>query len=110
MNNETFEFLSAEEANKIASSYANKINDRYVRSYLKVTVEYEIKNAAKKGKKSVDIKIEPESISESTRDFIIDYLKSKGYKVDIITKTDYWRGEQYEYKAFSVHWGEKKKE
>jgi len=108
MNNEPFEFLSAEEANKISSSYANKINDKFVRSYLKVTVEYEIKEAAKKGKKSVDIKIEPGQITDSTRNFIVDYLKSKGYKVDIITKTDYWRGEPYDYKAFSVKWGEEK--
>ena len=104
MSNEPFEFLSAEEANEIVSSY-NKINDKFVRSYLKVTVEYEIKEAAKKGKKSVDIKIEPGQITDSTRNFIVDYLKSKGYKVDIITKTDYWRGESYDYKAFSVKWG-----
>ena len=110
MNEETFEFLSAEEADKISSSYAKKINDKFVKSYLKVTVEYEIKEAAKKGKKSVDIKIESGQITDSTRDFIIDYLKSKGYKAEIITKTDYWRGEAYDYKAFSIHWGEKKKE
>ena len=104
MSDEAFEFLSAEEADKIASSYAKKINDKFVKSYLKVTVEYEIKESAKKGKKSVDIKIES-SINDSTRDFIIDYLKSKGYEAKIITKTDCWRGECYDYKAFSVKWG-----
>lgn len=104
MSDEAFEFLSAEEADKISSSYAKKINDKFVKSYLKVTVEYEIKEAAKKGKKSVDIKIES-SITDSTRDFIVDYLKSKGYEAKIITKTDCWRGECYDYKAFSVKWG-----
>ena len=110
MNEETFEFLTAEEANEIASSYANKINDRFVRSYLKVNIEDRIKEVIKKGWKSVDIKIEPGQITDSSKDFIVDFLKSKGYKVEIVTKTDYWRGEQYDYKVFSINWGEKKDE
>lgn len=105
------EFLSAEEANEIATSYINKTNEKFVKSYLK-EIEYAIKEAAKKGEKSVQIVEEDgvklSNLSESNEKFITKYLRSKGYKVDISTKTktNGWGDVSYDYKAFSIKWGE----
>ena len=105
------EFLSAEEANEIATSYTNKVNDKFVKSYLK-EIEYIIKEFANRGEKSVEIAEENganlSKLTESNEKSITDYLKSKGYKVDISTKTktNGWGDVSYDYKVFSIKWGE----
>ena len=123
MNGENFEFefLSAEEANEIATSHnikprddnyiiaCLKLKDNYIGAFLKESVEYEIREAAKEGKKSVDIE-EDENLPESdekNEKIIINYLRSKGYKADIVTKRDSWR--RKDYKVFSIKWGDDKR-
>lgn len=103
------EFLSAEEANEIATSYTNKVNDKFVKSYLK-EIEYIIREFANRGEKSVEIEEENgmnlSKLTESNEKSITDYLKSKGYKVDISTKTktNGWGDVSYDYKVFSIKW------